>query len=103
MEMGSPIVLFVASAMNGFWSRPWRDWGYELVDVQASNGGRFPACFPGQRRHHGGTLRGGKPALSRVLEVEGIDYDRMEVSSPGWTGRCCSRPISSASRAARWT
>ena len=58
--------------------------GYELVDVQASNGGRFLRLFID------------KPAginvddcaavsrqLARVLEVEGIDYDRLEVSSPG--------------------
>ena len=58
--------------------------GYELVDVQASNGGRFLRLFID------------KPAginvddcasvsrqLTRVLEVEGIDFDRLEVSSPG--------------------
>jgi ribosome maturation factor RimP len=58
--------------------------GYELVDVQASNGGRFLRLFID------------KPAginvddcaavsrqLTRVFEVEGIDYDRLEVSSPG--------------------
>jgi ribosome maturation factor RimP len=58
--------------------------GYELVDVQASNGGRLLRLFidkPGGinvddcaavSRH-----------LTRVLAVEGIDYERMEVSSPG--------------------
>ncbi len=58
--------------------------GYELVDLQAANGGRMLRLFidkPGGidvedcaavSRH-----------LSRVLEVEGIDYDRLEVSSPG--------------------
>jgi ribosome maturation factor RimP len=58
--------------------------GYELVDLQAANGGRFLRLFID------------KPAgidvedcaavsrqLSRVFEVEGVDYDRMEVSSPG--------------------
>ena len=58
--------------------------GYQLVDVQASNGGRFLRLFID------------KPAainvddcaavsrqLTRVFEVEGIDYDRLEVSSPG--------------------
>ena len=58
--------------------------GYELVDVQASNGGRLLRLFidkPGgvgledcaavSRQH------------SRVFEVEGIDYERLEVSSPG--------------------
>jgi len=58
--------------------------GYELVDVQASNGGRLVRLFidkPGGinvddcaavSRH-----------LTRVLAVEGIDYERLEVSSPG--------------------
>ena len=58
--------------------------GYELVDLQAANGGRFLRLFID------------KPSgidvedcaavsrqLSRVLEVEGVDYDRLEVSSPG--------------------
>jgi len=58
--------------------------GYELVDVQASNGGRLLRLFidkPGGinvddcaavSRH-----------LTRVLAVEGIEYERLEVSSPG--------------------
>jgi ribosome maturation factor RimP len=58
--------------------------GYELVDAQVSNRGRLLRIFidkPGGitvddcasvSRH-----------LSRVFEVEGMDYDRMEVSSPG--------------------
>jgi ribosome maturation factor RimP len=58
--------------------------GYELVDVQASQGGRLLRLFvdkPGGvtvddcadiSRH-----------LARVLAVEGIDYERLEVSSPG--------------------
>ena len=58
--------------------------GYELVDLQAANGGRFLRLFID------------KPSgidvedcaavsrqLSRVFEVEGVDYDRLEVSSPG--------------------
>ena len=58
--------------------------GFELVDVQASSGGRMLRLFidkPGGitvddcatvSRH-----------LTRVLAVEGIDYERLEVSSPG--------------------
>jgi len=58
--------------------------GYELVDVQASNGGRLLRLFidkPGGvdledcaavSRH-----------LTRLLAVEGVDYERLEVSSPG--------------------
>ncbi len=58
--------------------------GYELVDVQASNGGRLLRLFidkPG-----GVTLDDCAQIsrhLTRVLAVEGIDYDRLEVSSPG--------------------
>jgi ribosome maturation factor RimP len=58
--------------------------GYELVDVQASNGGRLLRLFidkPG-----GVTLEDCAAVsrqLSRVFEVEGVDYERLEVSSPG--------------------
>lgn len=58
--------------------------GFELVDVQMSNGGRLLRLFID------------KPAgvsvedcaavsrqLTRVLAVEGVDYERLEVSSPG--------------------
>jgi ribosome maturation factor RimP len=58
--------------------------GYELVDVQASNGGRMLRLFidkPG-----GITVEDCAAVsrhLTRVLAVEGIDYERLEVSSPG--------------------
>jgi ribosome maturation factor RimP len=58
--------------------------GCELVDVQASNGGRMLRVFidkPG-----GITLEDCAAVsrqLTRVLTVEGIDFDRLEVSSPG--------------------
>ena len=58
--------------------------GFELVDVQASNGGRLLRLFidkPG-----GITLEDCATVsrhLTRVLAVEGIDYERLEVSSPG--------------------
>ena len=58
--------------------------GYELVDVQASNGGRMLRVFidkPG-----GVTLddcAAVSRQLSRVLPVEGVEYERLEVSSPG--------------------
>jgi ribosome maturation factor RimP len=61
-----------------------RGMGYELVDVQASNGGRLLRLFidkPG-----GVTLDDCAVIsrhLTRVLAVEGIDYERLEVSSPG--------------------
>src|SRR5258706_10309616 len=72
--------------------------GYELVDVQASNGGRMLRVFidkPG-----GGTVddcAAVSPQLSRVLPVEGVDYDRLEVSSPG-----LDRPLRKADDFARF-
>jgi ribosome maturation factor RimP len=58
--------------------------GYELVDVQASNHGRFLRVFIDKA---GGVTVDDcatvSRQLTRVLEVEGIDYDRLEVSSPG--------------------
>jgi ribosome maturation factor RimP len=58
--------------------------GFELVDARASGGGRFLTIFidrPGGITvdHCAEVSR----QLSRVFEVEGIDYDRLEVSSPG--------------------
>lgn len=58
--------------------------GYELVDLQSSNGGRLLRLFIDK---DGGVGVEDCAALSRqltrVLEVEGVDYDRLEVSSPG--------------------
>ena len=58
--------------------------GFELVDLQASNGGRLLRLFidkPGGIRVE--DCAAVSRQLSRVLEVEGIDYERLEVSSPG--------------------
>jgi ribosome maturation factor RimP len=58
--------------------------GFELVDVQASNGGRLLRLFVDKP---GGVTLDDCAAVSRhltrVLAVEGIDYERLEVSSPG--------------------
>ena len=58
--------------------------GYELVDAQASNGGRLLRIFIDKP---GGVNLDDCAAvsrqLSRVLPVEGVDYERLEVSSPG--------------------
>jgi ribosome maturation factor RimP len=58
--------------------------GFELVDVQASNGGRMLRLFIDKP---GGITLGDCATVSRhltrVLAVEGIDYERLEVSSPG--------------------
>ena len=72
--------------------------GYELVDAQASNHGRFLRIFidkPGGitvddcadvSRH-----------LTRYFAVEGVEYDRLEVSSPG-----LDRPLRKSSDFARF-
>ncbi len=62
--------------------------GYELVDVQSSNGGRLVRVFidKPEGSSEGVTLddcTAVSRQLSRVLEVEGVDYDRLEISSPG--------------------
>ena len=72
--------------------------GYELVDMQVSGGARLLRLFidkPG-----GITLDDCEAVsrqLTRVLAVEGIDYDRLEVSSPG-----LDRPLRKASDFARF-
>ena len=67
--------------------------GYELVNVELSNRGRMlrifidkPAADPGGVAATGITVDDCARVsnqLARVLEVEEIDYDRLEVSSPG--------------------
>jgi len=58
--------------------------GYELVDVQASNGGRLLRLFIDKPGGVGvADCAAVSRQLSRVFEVEGIDYERLEVSSPG--------------------
>ena len=58
--------------------------GFELVDAQASNHGRLLRVFIDKA---GGVNIDECAAvsrhLSRVLAVEGVDYERLEVSSPG--------------------
>jgi ribosome maturation factor RimP len=58
--------------------------GYELVDLQASNGGRLLRLFIDRAGGIGvEDCAAVSRQLSRVLEVEGVDYERLEVSSPG--------------------
>lgn len=63
--------------------------GYELVSFELSNRGRMLRVFIDKAA---GAAAAGVTVddcarvsnqLSRVLEVEGVDYDRLEVSSPG--------------------
>jgi ribosome maturation factor RimP len=72
--------------------------GFELVDARASGGGRHLSIFidrPGGITvdHCAEVSR----QLSRVFEVEGIDFDRLEVSSPG-----LDRPLRKAADFARF-
>jgi ribosome maturation factor RimP len=66
--------------------------GYELADFNLSNHGKMLRVFI-DKLHEQSSQAAGKVTLAdceaatrqlqRVLEVEGIEYDRMEVSSPG--------------------
>ncbi len=72
--------------------------GYELVDVQASNGGRFLRLFIDKPQGiTANDCAAVSRQLARVFEVEGIDYDRLEVSSPG-----LDRPLRKAGDFARF-
>ena len=58
--------------------------GYELVDVQVSNGGRMLRLFIDKPGGVGlEDCAALSRQLSRVFEVEGVQYERLEVSSPG--------------------
>ena len=74
----------MASALEGILEPTLAGMGYELVDAQVSNRGRFLRIFMDKP---GGITLDDCAAMSRhmshLLEVEGIDYDRLEVSSPG--------------------
>ena len=61
-----------------------RGMGYELVDTQRSSGGRLLRIF--MDKPGGITIDDCAAAtrhLQRVFAVEGIEYDRLEISSPG--------------------
>ena len=61
--------------------------GYELVDVEQSPRGRVLRLFIDKPDKAGGVdvedCARVSNQLSRVLAVENVDYDRLEVSSPG--------------------
>ncbi len=61
--------------------------GYELVDVEMSPRGRTIRIFIDVLGHERGVEVDDcvkvSNQLQRVLEVENVDYDRLEVSSPG--------------------
>lgn len=58
--------------------------GYEMVDLQLSNRGKMLRVFIDKMQ--GITVDDCalvSNQLTRIFEVEGIDYDRLEISSPG--------------------
>jgi len=85
--------LFVAMKLQGLLETTVGGLGYELVHVELSNRGRMLRIFidksaAGPRGPVAGRITVEDCArvsnqLARVLEVENIDYDRLEVSSPG--------------------
>ena len=71
-------------ALSGIVESTLAGMGFELVDTQVSGGGRLLRIFidrPGGITvdHCAEVSR----QLARVFAVEGIDYERLEVSSPG--------------------
>jgi ribosome maturation factor RimP len=90
--------LFVPSTLEGILETTLTGLGYELVDAQVSNRGRFVRIF--MDKPGGITVEDCAAVsrhLSRLFEVEGIDYDRLEVSSPG-----LDRPLRKAADFARF-
>lgn len=58
--------------------------GYELVDLESSPKGRLMRVFIDiERGINVDDCASVSNQLSRVFEVENVDYDRLEVSSPG--------------------
>ena len=86
------------STLEGILEPTLQGLGFELVDTQVSNRGRFLRIFMDKP---GGITVDECAAvsrhLSRLFEVEGIDYDRLEVSSPG-----LDRPLRKAADFARF-
>ena len=81
----------VASALGPLVERTVSGLGYELADFEYVNNGRMLRVFiekvhelvPGQAGVTLADCESVSRQLQRVLEVEGIAYDRLEVSSPG--------------------
>jgi ribosome maturation factor RimP len=70
--------------LAGLIEKTFQGLGYELVDLELSNRGRFLRVFIDKE---GGInvddCAAASNQLSRLFAVEGVDYDRLEVSSPG--------------------
>ncbi len=79
-------------ALDQVFEHTVRGLGYELADFEISNRGRMLRVFIDKLHEEGSASGSGitladceavSRQLTRVLEVEGIAYDRLEVSSPG--------------------
>jgi len=70
--------------LNGLLEKTIGGLGYEFVDVELANHGRFMRIFIDKV---GGVTVGDCAAVSnhltRVFAVEKVEYDRLEISSPG--------------------
>ena len=79
--------LFVAMNLQTLIEQTVTGLGYELVDLEMSPKGRTLRVFIDIHEREGGInvddCVSVSNQLSRVLMVENIDYDRLEVSSPG--------------------
>jgi len=79
--------LFVAMDLQELINKTVTGLGYELVDIEQSPRGRVLRLFVDKPEKVGGidvedcALVSNQ--LSRLLAVENVDYDRLEVSSPG--------------------
>jgi len=72
--------------------------GYELVELQAANGGRMLRLLIDKTGGIGlEDCAAVSRQLSRVFEVEGVNYERLEVSSPG-----LDRPLKKSADFARF-
>jgi ribosome maturation factor RimP len=70
--------------LAGLIEKTFHGLGYELVDLELSNRGRLMRVFIDKQ---GGVnvedCAAVSNQLTRLFAVEGVDYDRLEVSSPG--------------------
>jgi ribosome maturation factor RimP len=79
--------LFVVMDLNSLLETTVLGLGYELVDIEMSPRGRTIRVFIDLPDKDGGVdvddCARVSNQLSRVFEVENVDYDRLEISSPG--------------------
>jgi ribosome maturation factor RimP len=90
----SALFLFVAGEMNALVNlleTTLAGMGYELVDLEQSNRGKMLQVFIDLPYQAGAPVRNitvddcqaVSNQLTRLFAVEGVDYDRLEISSPG--------------------